>query len=209
MDFVRGGVVLSLAVLIAYSVALLALVIERVVTFRRTRRAQATEYAALREKLAAGDATGFRADAARGVSPGAFALRAGFDALPVPAEAFREAVGQEVTARTAALQNPLTYLGTIASTAPYIGLFGTVLGILSAFKKIAESGETGAAVVAGGISEALISTAIGLGVAIPAVIAYNQLLSQANALSLEVETHALGLAARYAAGTDTGAEGAK
>jgi biopolymer transport protein ExbB/TolQ len=102
-------------------------------------------------------------------------------------------MNQEVNVQIARLQNNLPLLATAASTAPYVGLFGTVLGILSAFRMIAETGQTGAAVVAGGISEALIATALGLGVAIPAVMAYNYFTARVNTLSLQIETHALDL----------------
>lgn len=72
-----------------------------------------------------------------------------------------------------ALKGPLWVLGTVASSAPFIGLFGTVVGIIKAFHNMALMGSGGFSVVASGISEALIATALGLGVAIIAVVAYN------------------------------------
>ena len=71
------------------------------------------------------------------------------------------------------LKRPLWILGTVASSAPFIGLFGTVVGIIKAFHSMAIMGSGGFAVVAGGISEALVATALGLAVAIIALIAYN------------------------------------
>lgn len=71
------------------------------------------------------------------------------------------------------LERRLPLLATVASSAPYIGLFGTVLGIIDAFAAISTSGITSLAVVAPGISEALVATAAGLAAAIPALIAYN------------------------------------
>jgi biopolymer transport protein ExbB/TolQ len=71
------------------------------------------------------------------------------------------------------LKRPLWILGTVASSAPFIGLFGTVIGIIKAFHSMAVMGSGGFAVVAGGISEALVATALGLGVAIIALIFYN------------------------------------
>ena len=76
-------------------------------------------------------------------------------------------------ASAADLHRYITGLGTIGSTAPFVGLFGTVVGIIHAFKAIAENSGGGPGVVAKGISEALITTALGLFVAIPAVVAYN------------------------------------
>ncbi len=67
----------------------------------------------------------------------------------------------------------LGFLATVGSTAPFIGLFGTVVGIINAFRGIAATGSGGMAVVSGGIAEALVSTALGIFVAIPAVVAFN------------------------------------
>lgn len=72
-----------------------------------------------------------------------------------------------------AMSQHLTALGTIGSISPFVGLFGTVVGIIHAFKAISENAGGGPAVVANGIAEALITTALGLFVAIPAVVAYN------------------------------------
>ena|SRR5688572_7500942 len=71
------------------------------------------------------------------------------------------------------LKGGLGFLATIGSTAPFIGLFGTVVGIINAFQSIAATGSGGMSVVSGGIAEALISTALGIFVAIPAVVAFN------------------------------------
>jgi biopolymer transport protein ExbB/TolQ len=109
-----------------------------------------------------------------------------------------EAVTQGIEVQSALLHRNLPILATIASTAPYVGLFGTVLGILQAFAKIATTGQTGASVVAAPIAEALTATALGLGVAIPAVMAYNYFSGRVNDLTLRVETHTLDLAARLA-----------
>lgn len=70
-------------------------------------------------------------------------------------------------------ENRLSWLATIGSNAPFVGLFGTVLGIIKAFHDLSKTGAQGSAVVSSGISEALVATAVGLFVAIPAVIAYN------------------------------------
>ena len=88
------------------------------------------------------------------------------------------------------LQSKLLVLATIGSSSPFIGLFGTVWGIMTAFTGIAASKNTSLAVVAPGIAEALFATAIGLVTAIPAVIAYNTLTSDASSLSGRLETFA-------------------
>ncbi|MEZ0392235.1 MAG: protein TolQ [Pseudobdellovibrionaceae bacterium] len=86
----------------------------------------------------------------------------------------RKAVDLEV----ASMESKLTLLATTGSTGPFIGLFGTVWGIMTSFHKIGQTGSASLAVVAPGISEALIATAIGLAAAIPAVVLYNHFISQ-------------------------------
>jgi biopolymer transport protein ExbB len=80
---------------------------------------------------------------------------------------------QAVTRESSKLENGLTFLATVGSTAPFVGLFGTVWGIYNALIRIGASGDASLENVAGPVGEALIMTCIGLGVAIPAVLAYN------------------------------------
>lgn len=88
---------------------------------------------------------------------------------------------------TAKLERYLSFLATTGSTTPFIGLFGTVWGIMNAFRGIGAAGSASLAVVAPGIAEALITTAAGLVAAIPAVIAYNYYLSRARQAIIEME----------------------
>ena len=85
------------------------------------------------------------------------------------------------------LEARLGFLATIGSAAPFVGLFGTVIGIMTSFQAIAGSKSTNLAVVAPGIAEALLATAIGLLAAIPAVIAYNKLTADANKIVAGLE----------------------
>jgi biopolymer transport protein TolQ len=85
------------------------------------------------------------------------------------------------------MESRLLFLATVGSAGPFIGLFGTVWGIMTSFQAIAASKNTSLAVVAPGIAEALLATAIGLFAAIPAVIAYNKLSSAAGKISLRLE----------------------
>ena len=80
------------------------------------------------------------------------------------------------------LENHLPFLATVASVSPYIGLFGTVWGIMNSFRGLAGANQATLAAVAPGISEALIATAIGLFAAIPALIAYNRFISESDYL---------------------------
>ena len=88
------------------------------------------------------------------------------------------------------LEKNLPYLATIASVSPYIGLFGTVWGIMNSFQSIADSKNTSLAVVAPGIAEALLATALGLLAAIPAVIFYNKLSGDSDKIIAEQESFA-------------------
>ena len=85
----------------------------------------------------------------------------------------RRALRQGVASELARLQNSLSYLATASNTAPFIGLFGTVWGIMHSFHSIGLLKSASLATVAPGISEALVATAIGLGVAIPATVGFN------------------------------------
>ena len=89
------------------------------------------------------------------------------------------------------LERRLTFLATAASVTPFIGLFGTVIGIMIAFNRIGTTGSTNLAVVAPGISEALIATAMGLFAAIPALIAYNHLIHRVKEFSATMDDFAL------------------
>ena len=85
------------------------------------------------------------------------------------------------------MERNLGVLGTMGNIAPFIGLFGTVVGIIKAFRDLALSGSGGPAVVAKGIAEALVATAGGLAVAIPAVIIYNYFMRKTKVISSELE----------------------
>ncbi len=98
--------------------------------------------------------------------------------------ALRRATTSEITR----LEKYLTFLATTGSTAPFIGLFGTVWGIMTAFKGIGETGSASLAVVAPGIAEALIATAIGLVAAIPAVMGYNHFQHKIRVLIGEMDS---------------------
>jgi biopolymer transport protein TolQ len=89
--------------------------------------------------------------------------------------------------QTAKLEKGFTFLATVGSTAPFIGLFGTVWGIMNSFQSIAISRNTSLAIVAPGIAEALFATALGLLAAIPAVVAYNKFNNDSKKYSQKLE----------------------
>lgn len=102
------------------------------------------------------------------------------------AVAMGSAVGEEADA----LANRLNFLATVGSVAPFVGLFGTVWGIMNSFFQIGQQQNSSLAVVAPGISEALFATAIGLFAAIPAVIAYNRFSHRVNAFEARMQRFA-------------------
>ena len=102
-------------------------------------------------------------------------------------EASQRALERSEAIVHAKLKRGLGGLATIGSTAPFIGLFGTVIGILDAFQSIATNKTSGIGAVAGGISEALVTTAFGLFVAIPAVMAFNYFTNRVEAFDVEMD----------------------
>ncbi len=101
-------------------------------------------------------------------------------------EASRRALERAEAITHAELKRGVTALATIAASAPFVGLFGTVVGIINAFKGISTEKSTGLGAVAGGISEALVATAIGLFVAVPAVWAYNYFTTKLEGFDVEM-----------------------
>jgi len=101
-------------------------------------------------------------------------------------EASKRALERAEAIVHAELKRGISSLATIGSSAPFVGLFGTVLGIINAFKGISQEKSTGLGAVAGGISEALVTTAVGLFVAIPAVWAFNYFTNRVEAFDVEM-----------------------
>lgn len=111
-----------------------------------------------------------------------FAAAASFDIVG----AVTRALERETAITSAEMKKGLGGLATIGSTAPFIGLFGTVFGIINAFTGMAQSGSGGLAAVSAGIAEALITTAFGLLVAIPAVMAFNYFTNRLERFQIEM-----------------------
>jgi biopolymer transport protein ExbB/TolQ len=108
-------------------------------------------------------------------------------------EAAKRGLDRSIAIVHADMKRGLSGLATIGSTAPFVGLFGTVVGIINAFKGIAAEKATGLSAVAGGISEALVATALGLLVAIPAVWAFNYFTNKVEAFDVEMENSSMEL----------------
>jgi len=119
--------------------------------------------------------------------------------LDVRRDLLERSLKQQLQRERRGAESGLAVLASIGSTAPFVGLFGTVLGIVSALKAIGSSGSANLEVVAGPIGEALIATALGIAVAVPAVLAYNYFLRRLKTFAAELDEFAnafVGLAVR-------------
>jgi biopolymer transport protein TolQ len=123
----------------------------------------------------------------RGAAPGATAPRPTVRSL----ESLSRSLVRAATVETTRLERRLSFLATTASVCPFVGLFGTVWGIMTAFGEIGRMGSANLAVVAPGISEALITTAMGLLAAIPAAVFFNFFSSRVKVLSAMTDDFAL------------------
>ena len=159
--------------LVALSVASLAVILERAVFFRARRLQRADEIA---QRLARGELDGLRTLVDGQLALEARVLQQGLGVLSQGPEMVEEVMAATMAAERPRYERYLSFLGTLGSNAPFIGLFGTVLGIIKAFNDLGAVAIRGSAIqqtVMTGISEALVATAVGLAVAIPAVVAYN------------------------------------
>jgi biopolymer transport protein ExbB len=171
----RAGSRWVLWLLIGLSIAATAVVLERLWFFARSRRQRqqvVDMLAALRKsgpeaaRKALGEARSIEATVAR----------ACLDHVADGALAIEEHIAAVIETDRLQYERGLAFLGTLGSNAPFVGLFGTVLGIVRAFHDLATSAAMGSQAVMAGIAEALVATAIGLLVALPAVATYNALM---------------------------------
>lgn len=105
-------------------------------------------------------------------------------------EASKRALDRAIAVKTAELKRGLAGLATVGSTAPFVGLFGTVVGIIGAFVALAQTENAGIAAVGGAIAEALVATAFGIAVAVPAVWLFNYFTNKVTSFGVEMENSA-------------------
>jgi biopolymer transport protein ExbB len=163
--------------MIALSVVSVAIMIERAWFFTAVRENIEKLASALAELLNVHDLNGAKELVSASKSAEAAIVAAGLRQLGRGAEAAQEAMASATALQRMRLERRLAFLGTLGNNAPFIGLLGTVIGIVQAFEKLQTAGAGGGAGpgtdVMGAIAEALVATAIGLVVAIPAVAAFN------------------------------------
>jgi biopolymer transport protein ExbB/TolQ len=199
----RGVVV----ILVGMSMAAVGIAVERLLAFRRGRTRSIGYIGALQPLMAAPErlreAVGLEArwpgsPVARVIGAGIQEYAEGLDDLgPSPAEPEDHELVVDGVSRSmertkdrelANLRRGLSFLATVSSSAPFVGLFGTVFGIITAFRRMADpSGGGGLAQVSGGISEALLTTAVGLAVAIVSVWFYNFFTSRVDDFTVDVD----------------------
>jgi len=182
----KGGITVILLALI--SVVSIAIMLERAWVFHRFRRSMRDFYGILSRtvKESGPDVAAKLADTHD--SPLAAVYLSGYRKRAGGADGVNAAMELAGRGELARLDRFLGLLGTVGSISPFIGLFGTVLGIIRAFTDLAIASGASPAAVADGIAEALVATATGLFVAIPAVVAYNYFVRSASRCALELET---------------------
>lgn len=181
----RGWPVIS--VLMLMSIVSLTIVAERLIVVRRAERDAETFLPAVLAAVKDGKPTPEILTQCNEAGHPLSSILASVLAEVGDREAMERAAQRALQRKVDKLERRIPVLGSVASTAPFVGLFGTVVGIIKAFQSIASSKGGGPEVVAGGVAEALITTAFGLFVAIPAVMGYNYLIHRVQRLVLEVQ----------------------
>lgn len=173
LSFTLLGAEWVLWLLLALSVLSVAIMVERAMVLRSRSPGQGDWRQKLPRLVAAGKIEEAKELLGPPQSPEVRVALAGLQQADRGRGATADAMASAKASERLALEARLGILGTLGNNAPFIGLFGTVLGIIKAFADLSKNHTGGAEVVMGGISEALVATAIGLLVAIPAVVAFN------------------------------------
>lgn len=195
MGGIAKGVVVILAVMSAWSISVM---IERWLTYRQARKqsrlftpavAEALKDGKIEEAIALGEQYN-KSHLAKVLVSGLQELQAHAKSKEIPGEtleASRRALDRATAISIEDLKRGLSGLATIGATAPFVGLFGTTIGIINAFQGMKTEETAGIAAVAGGIAEALVTTAFGLFVAVPAVWAFNIFTNKIETFTVEMD----------------------
>jgi biopolymer transport protein ExbB len=195
MGAIAKGVVILLALLSAYSISVM---IERWLTYRQARKqsrlftpavAECLKDGKIDEAIALGEQYN-KSHLAKVLISGLHELQAHSKSKDIPGEsieASRRALERATAIAIEDFKRGLGGLATIGATAPFVGLFGTTIGIMNAFQGIKNGQSAGIESVAGGIAEALVTTAFGLFVAVPAVWAFNAFTNKIETFTVEMD----------------------
>jgi biopolymer transport protein TolQ len=204
IEVLRGASIVELAVLVLLALASVAswAVIAMKINQLRRARAQSVSFLDTFWKASRLEAI-YQTAQSLNESPISRVFRAGYEELSRISQAHEgtdtamserfggienveRALTRASTAEITSLENAIPFLGTVGASAPFVGLFGTVVGILSAFNEISEQGNANLATVAAPVGNALFATAAGLFAAIPAVVAYNHFVSRIRIFDTEM-----------------------
>ena len=195
MGWLAKGVVIVLLLLSAYSIAIM---IERWATYRAARKqsrlftpavAECLKDGRIDEAIALGEQYN-KSHLAKVLISGLHELQAHVKSKDIPGEIIetsKRALDRATAIEIENLKRGLGGLATIGATAPFVGLFGTTVGIINAFTGMKAEESAGIAAVAGGIAEALVTTAFGLFVAVPAVWAFNYFTNRVETFTVEMD----------------------
>ena len=181
--FAQGG--LMMYPLTVCSVLAVAIALERGFALRRSKIIR-PEIVSVIENIHGPEDIGLALSVCKQyVGPFASVMRAGLDNRTLPMDEIRESILDQGRQEMGALQKGLVILETVASVSPLLGLLGTVLGMIRVFKDVSEVGVGQGNLLAGGIAEAILTTAAGLFIAIPALVCYNFYSSRVEVLEIE------------------------
>ncbi|AOY87423.1 biopolymer transporter ExbB [Marinobacter salinus] len=191
-ELLKAGGILMVPI-VACSILALAIILERVWTLRPSRVAPPQTINELWRWIKKKELNGRKLKALQGSSPLGRILAGGLLNAKHGREIMKESIEHEASQVIHDLERFLNPLGTVATIAPLLGLLGTVIGMIKVFAEIQLAGVGNAGNLAGGISEALITTAAGLSVAIPALIAHRYFIRRVDELVVGMEQEAIKL----------------
>ena len=169
----------TMVMLLASSVLSIAIILERLIAYRIKSRIKRKDFMLkMRQELKKGGVNSAMKICKDNFAPFSQVVYAGLSFFDCSEKEISNNMERQIIIETTMLERLTSVIGTIGSVSVYVGLFGTVLGIIRAFHDISVSGSGGISVVISGISEALACTAAGLCVAVPAVVAYNYFMKK-------------------------------
>jgi biopolymer transport protein ExbB len=185
--FTKGGIMMY--PLLLSSIAGLTILIEKLLTLRRKKVINPEIVSVLNNIKGSSDIGLALSICEKHNGPFANIIRTVLENRDLPREALKEVVSDQGRQEVSQLERGLVVLETVAAIAPLLGLLGTVIGILKVFNVITVMGVGQATALSGGISEALITTIVGLFIGIPAVVVFNLFTNKAERLILEIEKY--------------------
>jgi biopolymer transport protein ExbB len=178
----------TMVLLLSASVLSVAIILERLISYRSKSRIKRKDFMLrIRQELKKGRLNPATETCKGTNTPFAQVVYAGLSFFDCSEKEISNNMERQIIIETTILERLTSVIGTIGSIAVYVGLFGTVLGIIRAFHDISVSGSGGISVVISGISEALACTAAGLCVSVPAVIAYNYFMKKVDDFIKDME----------------------